>query len=252
MKKILLLPEKNYKVRESKNYKINRLVKLVANIVYKIANKCNFPIEWIINENLNFQRNVDLKKILKGKTIAVVWNSPSINKEEYLKEIDSHDIVIRLNKWWYSNNLNKNTWYRTDLWWIWNPKVLEIMDNILIKITILLSHPLDLTLINLYFFKLIYQFWLNIKYKVNLQNYTIMVENLSQGNTKFYPSAWYSMINTIIECDNFETLSIYGFTFNTDHRIDWNNRELVEFHNFNKEKKIILDLVNKNSKLSFY
>jgi len=240
------------KIDELRKYYRNRIVKHVANIVYKIVKNCNFPIDWIIKNNLNFEKNLDLIKMFEGKRIAVVWNSPSINEGDFWEDIDRHDIVIRFNRWWYSENLTEYTWYKTNLWGIWNPKVLEVNDSLLSETPILLSHPLDLMLRNLSFLKLINQFWLNKKYKVNLEKYVNMVKLLSDDNEEFFPSVGFLTINTIVESDIFEKLSIYGFTFNTDHRIEWNNRGMVELHNFSKEKDIILAFVSGNSKISIY
>lgn len=46
----------------------------------------------------NFKSLDFLKRLLKGKTVAIVGNSEKILKEKHGQEIESHDIIIRFNK----------------------------------------------------------------------------------------------------------------------------------------------------------
>ena len=52
--------------------------------------------------NINIE---ELQEYLLGKTIAVIGSGTCIENQEWGKEIDSHDIVIRIN-----NSFRNTTW----------------------------------------------------------------------------------------------------------------------------------------------
>ena len=64
-----------------------------------------------------------MKEWFEGKTVALIGNSMSLFDKEYGKEIDSHDVVVRLNKAAMLINRHdakKSHGLRTDYWLFWN------------------------------------------------------------------------------------------------------------------------------------
>lgn len=64
-----------------------------------------------------------MKEWFEGKTVAVVGNAMYLFDREYGKEIDSHDVVVRLNKaaMLYARlDAEKSHGKRTDVWMFWN------------------------------------------------------------------------------------------------------------------------------------
>ena len=64
-----------------------------------------------------------MKEWFEGKSVALIGNSMSIFDKKYGAEIDSHDVVVRLNKaaMLYSNmDSTKSHGKRTDVWIFWN------------------------------------------------------------------------------------------------------------------------------------
>ena len=91
-------------------------------VKYNYCKGCKYPEEYSINEDdayilhiigknktymddcfhTHFNKEVSsisqVLSYLKGKTVAVVGNAPYILEEEYGKDIDNHDVVIRFNQ----------------------------------------------------------------------------------------------------------------------------------------------------------
>lgn len=64
-----------------------------------------------------------MKGWFENKTVAIVGNAASLFDKEYGVEIDSHEVVVRLNKaaMLYTNfNAEKSHGKRTDVWIFWN------------------------------------------------------------------------------------------------------------------------------------
>jgi hypothetical protein len=63
-----------------------------------------------------------MKEWFEGKSVAIVGNAMSLFNKEYGKEIDSHDVVVRLNKaamLYESFHAEKSHGRRTDVWMFW-------------------------------------------------------------------------------------------------------------------------------------
>jgi hypothetical protein len=64
-----------------------------------------------------------MKEWFEGKTVALIGNASYLFDKEYGKEIDSHDVVVRLNRaaMLYTNmDAEKSHGKRTDVWIFWN------------------------------------------------------------------------------------------------------------------------------------
>lgn len=64
-----------------------------------------------------------MKEWFENKTIAVVGNAISLFDKEYGEEIDSHDVVVRMNKaaiLYTRKDAVKSHGKKTDVWFFWN------------------------------------------------------------------------------------------------------------------------------------
>jgi len=64
-----------------------------------------------------------MKQWFEGKSVAVIGNAMYLFEKEYGKEIDSHDVVVRLNKaamLYDRMDAEKSHGKRTDIWMFWN------------------------------------------------------------------------------------------------------------------------------------
>lgn len=64
-----------------------------------------------------------MKQWFEGKTIAVVGNAMSLFDKSYGAEIDSHDVVVRINKaamLYTKKEVSKSHGTKTDIWAFWN------------------------------------------------------------------------------------------------------------------------------------
>lgn len=64
-----------------------------------------------------------MKQWFEGKTVAVVGNAISLFDKDYGQEIDSHDVVVRMNKaamLYTRKEVSKSHGKKTDVWVFWN------------------------------------------------------------------------------------------------------------------------------------
>lgn len=64
-----------------------------------------------------------MKKVFEGKTVAVVGNAMYLFEKSYGSEIDSHDVVVRINKaamLYIKKDARNSHGTRTDVWAFWN------------------------------------------------------------------------------------------------------------------------------------
>lgn len=64
-----------------------------------------------------------MKEWFEGKTVAIIGNAMSLFNKEYGKEIDEHEVVVRLNKaaMLYTDwGVEKSHGKKTDVWIFWN------------------------------------------------------------------------------------------------------------------------------------
>jgi hypothetical protein len=64
-----------------------------------------------------------MKEWFEGKTVAIIGNAMSLFDKNYGKEIDSHDVVVRLNKaalLYDRMDVEKSHGKKTDVWIFWN------------------------------------------------------------------------------------------------------------------------------------
>lgn len=91
---------------------------LISNFAYKnniINDAVIKKAHKVFNELELNNKNNTLYKVLKGKSIAIVGNSPSALGLNKGKEIDAHDIVIRFNNY-QTSGFEKDYGEKTDIW----------------------------------------------------------------------------------------------------------------------------------------
>lgn len=84
--------------------------------IYPIDESDAYLLHYVGEENKEIMRKIDnfrslgpLKKLLKGKSVAIVGNSSELLKKGQAAEIDNHDIVIRFNKGFPSKKVGLKT-----------------------------------------------------------------------------------------------------------------------------------------------
>ena len=64
----------------------------------------------------NREKYYALQEYLEDKSVAVIGSGASILKEEYGKDIDDHDVVVRINRGYPYEQYQKHVGSRTDIW----------------------------------------------------------------------------------------------------------------------------------------
>lgn len=203
-----------------------------------------------------------MNEIWSNKRIALIWNSPNLDSTNYWKDIDSHDIVIRLNTWIIPKKLNKNTtWIKTDIWWTWalnaicNPDVVRELKSNKYKFKKILLWIPETPYDDSMYFKYLYLIYLklynhDLYFTPDSLYYKLANETSIWEERSFIPSTWFTFFMTLINYLNNNELSLYWFTFDTTHRIL--KEEINPAHNFEKEKEITLDIIEKNENITLY
>jgi len=207
----------------------------------------------IIVDNTDIKNHSDYKIKEKdkfnNKRIAIVWNSPNIVWKNFWKDIDSHDIVIRLNTWIISSKLNsEDTWEKTDLWWvsaidaICHEEVSKELQNWKQKFNDILIWLPESPLKQWHYFYYFYILFFKLKnYELffsELNSYKKHIQDLSEyGEKDYIPSTWYIFIMFLLSVSENSEIDIYGFSFSSEHRILTDSPWWS--HNFEKEREII-------------
>lgn len=97
--------------------------KIISSLEPLVKNMSSLT-SWIVKKILVDKDKVnyltELLKSFEWKSVAIVWNSPILNNNNYWKSIDNYDIIIRFNKWILENFLVKaDTWLKTTLYSTW-------------------------------------------------------------------------------------------------------------------------------------
>lgn len=184
-----------------------------------------------------------MKEWFENKTVAIVGNATSISKTCYGKDIDSHQVVVRINRGIQCCIKNY-----------------QLKENFGTK--------LDVWMFNLYN-RNIKLFYSNIKHKLLEQNFYKMQMNDDLNNDNFdfsypnkyyldlykhfsprYPSTGLRALDYVSKC-NPSLVNVYGFdwketpTFYDKNAIDTN-------HDFKKEKLYCIKNFTKEHKFNFY
>lgn len=223
---------------------IHTLRQLIKRRVFALLSKLTYFTHQIYeNPEYNCKRaeSDEFKNIFKDKKIAVIWNSPNLVGKNRGIEIDTYDIVIRLNHWGLPQNLTQDTGYKTDIWGIW------ALDNILdesIKIHIhswevdmvFFPRPLEICISKNMLWS-IREFPNVQKFFIPLIQYQKTVQELSEWKTTKFPSTWFSTLYFLLYETQCTSIDVYGFSFSTDHRI----LPPVVFgdHDFSREAQVI-------------
>lgn len=190
-----------------------------------------------INITLQVIQTMDLKKIISNKKIALIGNAASLFEKEYGKDIDSHDVVCRINKGpVLCTTRNENSHgMRTDILFYGDPAIIEgviphLPDEIIYILTHVKykdkKHPEG----NLY--------------KISQSQYDKFKRESGYTEKGKWPSSGLSAIFLLLDYKP-QLISLYGFDWKeTPTFYKKGTRENELRHNFELEKKIINDLSN--------
>lgn len=186
----------------------------VANLAYEngISDK---QIEFSNNLFLHFEQqqkeNSFEEKILNAKSIAIVGNAPNVLGKNKGKEIDSHDLVIRINNY-HLKGYEADTGTKTDVWF----RVIGALDESDSKVH-------DPNILNV----IVYNYW-NITFQIHLFNpdsitncplYFSTVETYKTINSVIAPAiplpttGYFAILWTYSLLKSFSNIDIYGFSF---------------------------------------
>jgi hypothetical protein len=169
-----------------------------------------------------------MKEWFEGKTVAVVGNAESLFHKNYGEEIDSQDVVVRMNKaaMLYTNfECEKTHGKRTDIWAVWNfNEYRQNMNNIHKNIKVMhMSGRIRNNVKNIR---------IDFMYPIN------MYDNLKKhAGSRKNPTTGLMILDYISSC-NPKNVYVYGFDWkDTPTFTDMNRREeKASGHNYDIEK----------------
>jgi hypothetical protein len=179
---------------------------------------------------------------LKGKRIAIVGNAHM--QKAYGEAIDSHDVVIRCNKWLFSPEMNPEiTGEKTHICFAWALSVLmnKRFKSILARNSeIVLVAPFSFSDQEVALNKL--AAYLGYKNRVNYIADTISDRCTKLVPPKSRPSTWFIASNIALQQSPWN-VDLYWFTFSDFNRIE-NKRSYTTQHSFQSERDYILKCQN--------
>lgn len=190
------------------------------------------------------------------KSIAVVGNAPIENKWQ---EIDSHDVVLRMNFGVLPNNLDPvHTWMKSDILSLWATQVIASKDiqrhirttwqRALFCVNSPSSDGWEMSDMHVIQRLIIWQEFLRAwNHNIALlppDFYLWLREHLSWAP----PSTWFTTLQFLIQYTNFRSLTLFGFDFSTNNRYVWNMKHAT--HDFQKEKEIIFWWIHDDKRIS--
>lgn len=173
------------------------------------------------------------KDLFKGKSVALIGNARSLFDREYGREIDSHELVIRMNRaaiLYTEHYAYRTHGTRTDGWFVWNFREYENCDWF--ERPELTVHMAS---------------WENPEskkcYIFSPVRAAVMMNRLDKAS----PSTGFLGIDLVLDSKP-SKLSLYGFDWKktptfTDETGDIDEKLGQVKHNFNKEKAYILERV---------
>jgi len=199
----------------------------------------------------------ELKSFFSWKKIAIVWNSPILEKSGFWEEIDSHDIVIRFNRGILEKSLDsKNTGRKIDFWVVWALDTLmsfaikKQVKSVKEKVSILAPMPYSQTAIKALDFN-IWILELTPPYDIMEKKY-MELELYEYGYSLIWavPSSWFLMIAYLLNHTSPQEIALYWFSFSSNNRISWETYSSQ--HNFSKEEEIIKWWMKKDKRLKLF
>lgn len=222
--------------------------KILAKPTIQLANIVAWKIMDIIWDPQvnNFQEIYEVLEKVQWKKIAIIWNSPIIEKWNYWQNIDNYDVVIRINKWILEKYLDKETTgEKTDIWCtialdtILSPKVFLQNIHSNSKKDIIIPHNVKSMR-----FKYII---LRSLYKNNtLQIPPDMIEEATHLLDGKIPSTWFMLLYLFLKYSHCKEIGLFGFSFSDFNRIN-NCKSHSDTHNFEKEKEVVEKFLIENS-----
>lgn len=184
-----------------------------------------------------------MKEWFTNKSVALIGNSMSLFDSEYGTEIDSHDVVVRLNKAAMlinSFDAEKSHGKRTDVWIFWSVHEYQKYFS---------DHP------NVLKMHAGHQF--RNSTKINMVDFVYPNDQYTKLKTvagsKRNPTTGFIAIDYILNCEP-KTLSIYGFDWKKTPTHTDPNRVVEKKcpHNYDVEEKYCLDHVLTKSNVNLY
>ena len=232
----------------------------ISDFAYKNGiNDENIKKSALIFEKLEKDRkNKTFEKLIRGKTVAVVGNGPSEIGKKKGKEIDSHDIVIRMNNY-QTKGFEEDYGEKTDIW-VRGFGTNDLKDYTKTKkylyagLTGDYFHPAILSKAQL---EILYRDTAEKNIPcgcVSIDKYYDLINEYSD----FVPTSGLALIYTILKLGVAKKLDIYGFSFNqtsveniSTHyfkdRTEKEERESTYVHNFYAENDFLRELFRKEN-----
>lgn len=193
----------------------------------------------------------NINSFFHWKSIAIVWHWKNLFLNEYWKIIDSYDIVIRMNKWFPTKELEKYTWKKTNIWFLWiDPKKFSknfIPNNYYIsKFPILKYNPQKNIVFNIIKNKFIQNKKL---YFISSKTYKDLLNIINNWNVNYkqYPTTWFIALYNFIKNYNTNKIWVFWFTFwNTNYFTNTKNFKKSR-HNVDLEKEYFFSKLNKEN-----
>jgi len=170
----------------------------------------------------------------KNKSIAIIGNSKSLFTKTQGAEIDSHDVVCRINRGIYIAD-KQHQGLKTDVWAYGSYKQVEdLFDCIKCLNTIHLTH-IDRT-IKLEGFKKKQNFYFK---KTKFYLPTEIIKELENTSNINRPSSGLLLLYYVFKC-NPKIINLYGFDWKETPT--WYYHEFETVHNWDEEKKYIKEM----------
>lgn len=190
---------------------------------------------------LSFRKETPLEEIVnytKGKSIAIVGNAHSLINMSYGKDIDEHDIVVRINRAKILDS--KSQGIKTDIWvtsFSYSTRELNY------KYSIWLTpffHSVNTVPI--------YRRFIKNPYVYRFDDYMKLSKKLNNS----YPTSGMMAIDIFLTRMGCKSISLYGFDFFESPNIYEGININKSIHNFAEEKKYIERVVANNTKVRIY
>ena len=177
------------------------------------------------------------KEFFNDKSVAIIGNAQSLFDHELGNEIDSHDIVIRMNSGMIQKSISQGS--KTTIW--------------------ASSFPLKENVVNNEFNPK-YIFWITPKlsvkplYSISFHKKMFMLpfnvwEELFKNLDETRPTTGLSIIYFLLEHCNPKNVDLYGFDFFETKSFYLEKIRTDTPHNFSKEKEYVLSLMKKHKNL---
>ena len=161
--------------------------------------------------------------LLTDKSVAIVGNAQSLFNKSYGSEIDSHDVIIRMNRaamLYTAFDAELTHGSRTDAWCMWRHKEYEHvkikLPQFVAQMAWFIEHPLDSSV------------------------HVVENEPLLERLLPFNPSTGLMVLDWVSKFST-KNVSVYGFDWKatpTFTNTQEDTREVIGIHDFTKEKEL--------------